>query len=313
MEQEKRYLYEVTPDAAGKRLDHFLAAQPPLLSRSQIQRLIERGFVLVNSSRTRSSYKVRCGDVVTMRVPPPEEITLKPEEIPLDIIYEDEDLLVINKPQGLVVHPAAGHKSGTLVNAVLNHCPKLSGIGGYLRPGIVHRLDKDTSGLILVSKSDLAHQELTRQLKERSIKREYLALVHGEVKEDKGVIDAPVGRDPRNRKKMAVLPEGAPGAKSARTSYRVRERFAGYTLLGVSLETGRTHQIRTHMSFLGHPVAGDPVYGPRRNPLGLPGQALHAGKISFQHPRTGEALTFTAPPPPVFLQALEKLRAQTGR
>lgn len=311
MYQEKNYLYKVPPDAAGMRLDHFLAGQPPLVSRSQIQRLIEGGLVLVNSNRARSSYKVRSGDVITMQVPPPEEITLKPEEIPLDIVFEDEDLLVINKPQGLVVHPAAGHKSGTLVNAVLSHCPKLSGIGGYLRPGIVHRLDKDTSGLILVSKTDLAHQGLTRQLKERRIKRQYLALVHGEVKEERGIVDAPLGRDPRDRKKMAVLPLEATGARSARTHYRVRERFAGYTLLDVSLETGRTHQIRAHMSYAGFPVAGDPVYGPRRNPLNLPGQALHAYRISFQHPRTGEALSFKAPLPPVFSKILEKLRSQT--
>ncbi|HHW41511.1 MAG TPA: RluA family pseudouridine synthase [Syntrophomonadaceae bacterium] len=303
------YRFKVDRDAAGKRLDQFLTHCIPSLSRSQVQRLIEKGNVLVNSKKERSSFRVRLNDEVEMIVPPPEQITLSPEPIPLDILYEDDDLLVINKPAGLVVHPAAGHRSGTLVNALLNHCPDLSGIGGYLRPGIVHRLDKDTSGLMLVSKSDLTHRELAAQLKARKIKRKYLALVHGEVREEKGLIDAPLGRDPLNRKRITVLSKDDPYGREARTHYRVKERFPGYTLLDVELETGRTHQIRVHLAYAGYPVAGDPVYGPRRNPLQLPGQALHAYRITFTHPRTGELLNFEAPPPPAFSQALDYLRS----
>ncbi|MGB9790987.1 MAG: RluA family pseudouridine synthase [Thermacetogeniaceae bacterium] len=302
------YRFKVDEKAVGKRLDQFLTSSVPSLSRNQIQRLIERGNVLVNSKKERCSFRLRLNDEIEMVVPPPEEVNLLPEPIPLDIIYEDPDLLVINKPAGLVVHPAAGHKSGTLVNALLYHCPDLSGIGGYLRPGIVHRLDKDTSGLMLVSKSELAHRELTAQLKARKIKRRYLALVHGEVREERGIIDAPIGRDPGDRKKFAVLPKDNPNGREARTHYRVIERFPGYTLLEVELETGRTHQIRVHMSYAGYPVAGDPVYGPRRNPLNLPGQALHAYRITFTHPRSGEVLDFSVPPPPAFSQALEYLR-----
>ena len=245
-----------------------------------------------------------------MTVPPPEEVTLAPEAIPLDIVYEDEDLLVVNKPAGLVVHPAVGHHRGTLVNALLDHCPDLSGIGGYLRPGIVHRLDKDTSGLLLVSKSDLAHQGLSAGLKAHRIKRKYLALVCGEVRSERGLIDAPLGRDPKDRKRMAVVADGRP----ARTHFLIQERFPGYTLLDVELETGRTHQIRVHLAYAGYPVAGDPVYGPRRarqgghSSLNLAGQALHAYRITFTHPRTDELLTFEAPLPPVFEDVLELLR-----
>lgn len=308
---EKICSFEVEQNYQGKRLDQYLAAVADNVSRSQVQRLIEQGMVLVNDRTQRSSYKVRAGDRIQMTVPPPEEITLEPEEIPLDILYEDQDLLVINKPAGLVVHPAAGHYRGTLVNALLNHCPDLPGIGGHLRPGIVHRLDKDTSGLILVSKSDLAHQGLSRQLKEHLVRRRYLALVHGQVREEEGLVDAPLGRDPVDRKKMAVLPGNDPRGRVARTHYRVRERFTGYTLLDVSLETGRTHQIRVHLSYAGYPVAGDPVYGPRRNPLHLPGQALHAYRITFTHPRSGEIMDFQAPLPEVFAAALERLRKES--
>lgn len=300
------YHFEVSPEAEGYRLDLFLAKQTPFLSRSQVQKLIEKGLVLVNFQKSRSNYRVRFKDQIEIIVPPPEGITLQPEPIPLDIVYEDDDLLVVNKPPGLVVHPAPGHKRSTLVNALLNHCPNLPGVGGYLRPGIVHRLDKDTSGLLVVSKTDLAHQGLTTQLKERKIKRRYLALVHGEVREEKGLIDASLGRDPKNRKKIAVIPNG----KEARTLYQVKERFPGYTLLEVKLETGRTHQIRIHLAYAGYPVAGDPVYGPRRNPLNLPGQALHAYRISFTHPRTGEFLFFETPPPPAFAEVLALLRKE---
>jgi 23S rRNA pseudouridine1911/1915/1917 synthase len=321
------YSYEADPEAAGRRLDHWLAGQPPQLSRSQVQRLMDRGLVMINGRLGRPSSRLQAGDLIEMTVPPPEEIGLEPEPIPLDIVYEDDDLLVVNKSAGLVVHPAAGHRRGTLVNALLDHCPDIPGIGGCLRPGIVHRLDKDTSGLLLVSKTDLAHQGLAAQLKTRLIKRRYLALVHGEVRPDRGLIDAPLGRDPRDRKRIAVVD----GGREARTHYRVRERLPGYTLLDVELETGRTHQIRVHLAYAGHPVAGDPVYGRRRRrttqapaspgrlqpdghpggrrlPLNLPGQALHAYRIAFTHPRTGQPLAFEAPLPPAFSEALELLR-----
>ncbi len=307
MVEEQLYQLEVPQKAEGQRLDHFLTNQSPFLSRSQVQRLIESGKVLVNNGTKRCSYRVRTGELIEMRVPPVEDTVLVPEKIPLDIIYEDEDLLVVNKPQGMVVHPAAGHWKGTLVNALLNHCTQLSGTNS-LRPGIVHRLDKDTSGLLLVSKTDIAHQDLAYQMKERRVKRMYLALVIGEVKEERGIIDAPLGRDMRERKKMAVLKPGTPGSREARTHYQVRERLSGFTLLDVSLDTGRTHQIRVHLAYAGYPVAGDPIYGPRKNPLELPGQALHAYKISFQHPRTGELLSFEAPLPRVFVETLDKLR-----
>jgi 23S rRNA pseudouridine1911/1915/1917 synthase len=303
------YSFEAPPEAVGQRLDHFLTGQEPFLSRSQVQRLMVKGLVLVNARQARPSLRLRAGDLIRMTVPPPEEVTLAPEAIPLDIVYEDEDLLVVNKPAGMVVHPAAGHHRGTLVNALLDHCPDLSGIGGYLRPGIVHRLDKDTSGLLLVSKSDLAHQGLSAGLKARQIKRKYLALVCGEVRSGQGLIDAPLGRDPKDRKRMAVVA----GGRTARTHYRIKERFPGYTLLDMELETGRTHQIRVHLAYAGYPVAGDPVYGPRRNPLHLPGQALHAYRIVFTHPRTDEPLTFEAPLPPVFKDVLDLLRRSSQK
>ncbi len=306
MSGEASFSFEVGPEAAGQRLDHFLAGQEPFLSRNQVQRLMDNGLVLVNARPARPSYRLRAGDMIRMTVPPPVEMALTPEPIPLDIVYEDGDLLVVNKPAGLVVHPAAGHHQGTLVNALLDHCPDLTGIGGYLRPGIVHRLDKDTSGLMLVSKTDLAHQGLSAELKARQIKRQYLALAHGGVRSEKGLIDAPLGRDPRERKRIAVVA----GGRTARTHYHVRERFPGYTLLEVELETGRTHQIRVHLAYAGYPVAGDPVYGPRRNPLNLPGQALHAYRIAFTHPRSGERMTFEAPLPPAFSAALDLLRGR---
>lgn len=303
---EEIYHFEVSPDADGKRIDHFLTQCISSMSRNQVQRLIEKGMALVNSRKVRSSYRLRTGDQVDLNIPPPEKITLSPEPIPLDVVYEDDDLLVINKPAGLVVHPAPGHARGTLVNALLNHCPALPGIGGYLRPGIIHRLDKDTSGLLVVSKTDLAHQGLSEQMKNRKIKRRYLALVHGNIREDKGLIDAPLGRDPKNRKKFAVVPDG----KKARTYYYTKERFGDYTLLEVELETGRTHQIRVHMAYIGYPVAGDPVYGPRKNPLKLEKHALHAYQLCFMHPRTNEFLSFEVPLPESFEETLIFLRSR---
>lgn len=289
---------------SGQRLDVFLAGENTELSRSHIQRLVADGLVEVNGQPARASYRVRQGDLVVLRVPPPVELVAKPEPIPLDIYYEDADVIVVNKPRGMVVHPAEGNCCGTLVNALLYHCRDLSGINGVKRPGIVHRLDKDTSGLIMVAKNDAAHLELARQLKERLVTRRYLALVHGRLKEQAGVIDAPIGRDPRDRQRMAVVQKNA---KHAVTNYRVLRRFNGYTYLECKLETGRTHQIRVHMAYIGHPVVGDPKYGPARAHFDLDGQFLHAAVLGFKHPRTGRTLEFEAPLPEVLEGVLAKL------
>lgn len=299
-------LHNLTATAgAGKRLDAWLTQELADLSRTYIQKLIEEGRVQVNDRTVPANYKVKTGDVLTVRIPPPVALEVKAEAIPLEIIYEDQDVLVINKPQGMVVHPAHGNYEGTLVNALLAHCPDLSGIGGVSRPGIVHRIDKDTSGLLMVAKNDLAHQGLTEQIKEHLVIRRYLALVHGQIQEPAGRIETPIGRHPHDRKKMAVVVRGG---KLAITHYRVIERFKDYTLIEARLETGRTHQIRVHLAYLGHPVAGDPVYGYRRPHLGLTGQALHAVVLGFKHPRNGEELLFSVPAPPYFQQILEELR-----
>ncbi|MFX4261455.1 RluA family pseudouridine synthase [Pelotomaculum propionicicum] len=286
--------YEVREDDAGKRLDVFLAGEAEDYTRSHIQKLVGEGRALVNGVIARASYKVKQGDLVRLEIPEPEGMESKAEKIPLDIYYEDNDVIVLNKPRGMVVHPAAGNYSGTVVNALLYHCRDLSGINGVLRPGIVHRLDKDTSGLIMVAKNDAAHASLAQQLKDRRITRIYLALVHGKVKEASGVIDAPIGRDPKNRQKMAVVHKNS---KNAITNYRVLSRYAGYTYLRLKLETGRTHQIRVHLSYIGHPVVGDLKYGPSRPHFNLAGQFLHAAVIGFKHPRSGAYLEFEAPLP----------------
>jgi 23S rRNA pseudouridine1911/1915/1917 synthase len=286
--------YEVREEDAQKRLDVFLAGEAEDYSRSHIQRLVGEGRATVNGVIVRASYKVKQGDLVRLEIPEPEGLETKAEKIPLNIYYEDNDVIVLNKPRGMVVHPAAGNYSGTVVNALLYHCRDLSGINGVLRPGVVHRLDKDTSGLIMVAKNDAAHVSLARQLKDRQITRIYLALVHGKVKEPSGVIDAPIGRDPKNRQKMAVVHKNS---KHAVTNYRVLSRYAGYTLLRLKLETGRTHQIRVHLSYIGHPVVGDLKYGPSRPHFNLAGQFLHAAVIGFKHPRTGAYLEFEAPLP----------------
>lgn len=296
--------FEVDEGSAGKRLDVFLAGEIEELTRSYIQKLITEGMAAVNGEAARASYRVRAGDLVILQVPEPEGLEVKAEPIPLDIYYEDADVIVVNKPRGMVVHPAEGNYSGTLVNALLYHCRDLSGINGVMRPGIVHRLDKDTSGLIMVAKNDAAHLSLAQQLKDRLVTRRYLALVHGRVKEQAGVVDAPVGRDPRDRKKMAVVEKNA---KHAVTNYHVLRRFNDYTYLELKLETGRTHQIRVHMAYIGHPVVGDPKYGPARPHFGLDGQFLHAAVLGFKHPRTGEYLEFEAPLPEVLQKILEKL------
>ncbi|MDD4169124.1 MAG: RluA family pseudouridine synthase [Desulfotomaculaceae bacterium] len=297
--------FQVDEAGAGKRLDVYLAGVAEGLSRSYIQKLITEGMVLVSGEAVRPSYKVRPGDLVALDIPELQGLEVKPERIPLDIYYEDSDLIVVNKPRGMVVHPAAGNYSGTLVNALLFHCGDLSGINGVARPGIVHRLDKDTSGLIVAAKNDAAHACLAKQLKERQVKRRYLALVHGRVNEVSGIVDAPIGRDPNNRQKMAVVDRNS---KCAITYYNVLKRLAGYTYLYLRLETGRTHQIRVHMAYIGHPVAGDPKYGPARFHLGLKGQFLHAAKLGFIHPRTRVNLDFEAPLPSELSKVLESLR-----
>ena len=280
-----------------KQLGHHFAQY----SRSQLQRWIEDGNVQVNGQAVKPKYKLATGDVVTIEPEKPKKIDLVPEDIPLDIVYEDDDVIVVNKPQGMVVHPAPGHPDHTLVNALLYHSP-LSTINGEFRPGIVHRIDKDTSGLLMVAKNDMAHRSLAAQLKAKTNEREYVALVHGVIKEDRGTIDAPLGRSLKDRKKQAVVADG----RHAVTHFKVLKRYHHYTLVACRLETGRTHQIRVHMKYIGHPLAGDPLYGPRKTLPGN-GQYLHARLLGFKHPRTGKQLTFTAPLPPYFRQMLDKL------
>jgi len=275
-------------------------------SRSFVQGLIAQECVKVNGSPKKANYKVRQGDEIEVEIPILRDSTAGPENIPLEILYEDEDVLVVNKRQGMVVHPAPGAWTGTMVNALLYHCHNLSGINGVLRPGIVHRIDKDTSGILVVAKNDMAHQGLAAQLKAHTMARKYRALVHGVVLEPSGTVDAPIGRDPSNRKRMAVVMHHS---KPAVTHYTVLERLQETTYLEVRLETGRTHQIRVHMLYVKHPVLGDPVYGTRKNPFGLHGQMLHAAHLGFEHPRSGKWMEFDAPLPKVFVTLLDKLRA----
>lgn len=288
------------------RIDRFLAEKYPDFSRSYLQKLLKDQAVSVEGRPVKANYKVQPGAEIRIEIPELEPLDIKPEAIPLDILYEDEYLLVINKPKGMVVHPAAGHTEGTLVNAVMAHCGEnLSGINGVLRPGIVHRIDKDTTGALLVCKEDSVHRDLAEQLKEHSIKRRYRAVVRGNLKEDQGTIEGPIGRHPTDRKKMAVNHKNG---KSAVTHYRVLERFGQYTYVECRLETGRTHQIRVHMSSIGHPLLGDTVYGSARDPFHLQGQALHAMILGFRHPVTNDYMEFEAPLPEYFLKLLEKLR-----
>ena len=299
----------LTADRSGERADAALARLAPDLTRSAAQRLLEEGRVLREGRPLRKNDKLQAGDVLALDLPEPQPVALEPEDIPLDIVYEDNDLLVINKPKGLVVHPAAGHWSGTLVNALLYHCrDSLSGINGELRPGIVHRIDKDTSGLLIVAKNDFAHQALAAQLQDHTLARTYVCLVVGGVREDSGVIDAPIGRHPTDRKKMAVTEKNS---RHAVTHWRVLERFPGYTLLECRLETGRTHQIRIHMAYRNHPIVGDTVYGRPKPELGQDSQCLHARALTFRHPRTGETMTLTCPLPDYFTRLLEALRRRT--
>lgn len=292
----------VSEKEQGMRIDKFLTEKSEK-SRSALQQLMKDGYVLVNGAVTKANYKCQPGDIVELTERKLEEIDLNPEAIPLDIYYEDDDVLVVNKPEGMVVHPSAGHQSGTLVHALLYHCKDLSGINGKIRPGIVHRIDKDTSGLLMIAKNDAAHESLASQLKAKTSTREYVALVHGNIAHQNGTIEAPIGRSKVDRQKMAVVEDG----KAARTHFQVLERFGDYTLVSCQLDTGRTHQIRVHMKYIGHPLAGDPKYGPK-NTLAGNGQYLHAAKLGFTHPKTGENLTFEAPLPDDFEQVLEKLR-----
>ncbi len=303
---------KIEKQGIGERLDMYLAGEFADFSRSYIQTLIKKGDVLVNDQAVKTGYKLLAEDIITINIKAAEAMAAVAEDIALDILYEDSDIIVINKPQGLVVHPAAGHREGTLVNALLYHCGDLSGINGVIRPGIVHRIDKDTSGILVAAKNDNAHLGLIRQWKNHQITRIYRALVHGIIAEDKGIIDAPIGRHPRDRKKMAVeLKNG----KDAITNYQVLERFAvaDMTYIELQLETGRTHQIRVHMAHLSHPLLGDPVYGRRKEKYQLKGQALHAKTLGFLHPISGEQLQFDSPLPGYFQQFLSEFRAEDHR
>ncbi len=294
-----------TPEQAGQRLDAFLAQALPELTRSAAQRLIAEGLVTVDGKAPAKSLKLSGGETVAVTVPEPEEAQALPEDIPLDVVYEDDDVIVVNKPVGMVVHPAPGHSGGTLVNALLHHCgDSLSGIGGELRPGIVHRIDRDTSGLIIAAKNDFAHQALSAQLQDHSLCRTYEAVVIGNLREDSGTVNAPIDRNPKDRKKMAVVPGGRPAV----THWQVLERFPGYTYVRCRLETGRTHQIRVHMAYIGHPLYGDTVYGAKKAAPGMTGQCLHAVGLTFRHPRTGETVELSCPLNEEFTAFLRKLR-----
>lgn len=287
------------------RLDKYLVSQLEDFTRSAVSKLIEGGQVKVNDKTASKNYKCKAGDRVEIEIPDPVELDVTAENIPLDIVYEDSDLLVVNKPKGMVVHPAAGNCSGTLVNALLYHCKdSLSGINGVIRPGIVHRIDKDTSGLLIVAKNDTAHLDLAQQIKEHSFHRAYQAVAYGNFKEDNGTVNQPIGRHPKDRKKMAVTYKNS---KNAVTHYEVISRYEKFTHIRCVLETGRTHQIRVHMAYIGHPLAGDEVYGPKKVITQLNGQCLHAGELGFVHPRTKEYMEFTAPLPEYFTNFLKKL------
>lgn len=285
------------------RIDKLLGSRLVAYSRSQVQSWLKENLVMVNGTPVKANYKVKKADLITITVPEPQELKLEAEDLPLEIVYQDEDVAVVNKPQGMVVHPSAGHPNGTLVNALLFHLKDLSTINDVIRPGIVHRIDKDTSGLLMIAKNDAAHEALAKQLKDKTSLRRYIALVHGNIPHDKGVIEAPIGRSKVDRKTQAVVEEGKPAV----THFEVLERFGDYTLIKLQLETGRTHQIRVHMQYIGYPVAGDPVYGPKKTLQGH-GQFLHAQLLGFTHPRTGENMVFEAPLPEIFEKTLTDLR-----
>ncbi|GIO26082.1 RluA family pseudouridine synthase [Ornithinibacillus bavariensis] len=296
------FQHTVTDTENKMRIDKLMAEINPEQSRSQVQGWITKGLVSVNDEIVKANYKCQTGDVITWEIPEVEALHIEPENIPISILYEDKDLLVVNKPKGMVVHPSAGHQSGTLVNALLYHCNDLSGINGVERPGIVHRIDKDTSGLLVVAKNDKAHSSLAGQLANKDVERKYEAIVHGVINHDSGMVDAPIGRDPNDRQRMAVVDNG----KHAVTHFHVLERFKEYTYVECRLETGRTHQIRVHMRYIGYPLVGDPKYGPRKT-FDIGGQALHAKVLGFTHPTTGEWLHFEVDAPPYFQELLTKL------
>ncbi|MEN6351501.1 MAG: RluA family pseudouridine synthase [Syntrophomonas sp.] len=300
---ENTETFFVDEDMEGERLDAFVAEQAEQLSRSMVKNLIEDDKILVNREIRRASYRVKAGDEITLNIPELREAAIKPQDIPLEIIYQDADVAVVNKPKGMVVHPAHGNWDNTMVNALMFHIKDLSGINGEMRPGIVHRLDKDTSGVMVVAKNDRAHRSLAEQIKEHSIKREYMALVHGTIKENLGTIDAPIGRSKVDRKKMAVVKEGRPAV----SNYQVINRFPNYTLVNVRLLTGRTHQIRVHFAYIKHPVVGDQVYGSGKKHFGLESQALHAYLLGFKHPGTGEYMEFSSELPGYFKDILFEL------
>lgn len=299
--------YFTVENQEGERIDRYLSEEMEDRSRSYIQKLIKDQYVIVNQKPVKANYRLSLGDMVEITLPEAKEPDIIPENIPLDILYEDQDIIIVNKPKQMVVHPAPGHYSGTLVNALMYHCgQELSGINGTMRPGIVHRIDMDTTGSLIVCKNDTAHQSLSEQLKVHSIKRVYVAIVHGNIKEDNGTVNAPIGRHPTERKKMSIHTKNG---RNAITHYKVLERFGEYTYIQCELETGRTHQIRVHMASIGHPLVGDQVYGPRKCPFPkLQGQTLHAKTLGIIHPRTGEYLEINAPLPDYFIELLDRLR-----
>ena len=299
--------YFTVENQEGERIDRYLSEEMEDRSRSYIQKLIKEQYVIVNQKPVKANYRLSLGDMVEITLPEAKEPDIIPENIPLDILYEDQDIIIVNKPKQMVVHPAPGHYSGTLVNALMYHCgQELSGINGTMRPGIVHRIDMDTTGSLIVCKNDMAHQSLSEQLKIHSIKRVYVAIVHGNIKEDNGTVNSPIGRHPTERKKMSIHTKNG---RNAITHYKVLERFGEYTYIQCELETGRTHQIRVHMSSIGHPLVGDQVYGPIKCPFPkLQGQTLHAKTLGIIHPRTGEYLEINAPLPDYFIELLDRLR-----
>lgn len=298
---------KIIAEMENVRLDAYIAQKCENLSRTMIQKLIEDGDILVNGQEKKISYKTKQGDVIEIHIPEAKEINLKAQDIPLDVVYEDDDIIVVNKPKGMVVHPANGNPDGTLVNAVMSLCKgSLSGIGGEIRPGIVHRLDKDTSGLIIIAKNDVAHINLSKQIKDRRVKKIYIALVKGNVSENEATVNMPIGRSTKDRKKMAVRKDG----KEAITHFKVLKRYGKYTLLELKIDTGRTHQIRVHMAEIGHPVVGDMIYSNGKNEFGIEGQMLHAKSLDFQHPVTGKQIHLEAELPKYFEEILSKLDKQ---
>ncbi|WP_202077037.1 RluA family pseudouridine synthase [Caldalkalibacillus salinus] len=287
----------------AERVDKFLTSSGEDWSRSQVQQWIKEGYVQVNGHTVKANYKLQEDDYIHLRIPPVKDVNIEAEPMALDVVYEDPDVIVVNKPRGLVVHPAPGHYTGTLVNGLMAHCQDLSGINGVMRPGIVHRIDKDTSGLLMVAKNDQAHMSLADQLKAHTVTRRYVAIVHGVIGHDRGTVRAPIGRDPQHRQQMTVIKQG----KEAVTHFHVKERYNQFTLVELQLETGRTHQIRVHMKYIGHPLAGDPKYGPSKT-LSIQGQALHAKQLGFTHPRTGERLEFDVPVPSDMEKEMTRLR-----